>query len=120
MKTTLELAQPYLETIATACFGLLAMIILAFIAQLRRKVEAWLVARTSSAQRELLHKLAAEAYAWMERQYGPEAGQQKLTEAVQYVMDRLHLEKIGLSVEDVTAAVQKAWQELDAKNRGAA
>jgi LL-H family phage holin len=120
MKSALELAQPYLETIATASFGLLAMIILAFITQLRRKVEAWLVARTSTAQRELLHKLAAEAYAWMERQYGPEAGQQKLTEAVRYVMDRLHLEKIGLSIEDVTAAVQKAWQELDAKNRGAA
>jgi LL-H family phage holin len=119
MKTALELAQPYLETIAIASFGLLAMVTLYFIAQLRAKVEAWLVARTNTAQRELLHKLATEAYAWMERQYGPEAGQQKLTEAVRYVMDRLHMEKIGLSVEDVTAAVQKAWQELDAKNRGA-
>lgn len=120
MTTILEIAQPYLETIATAIIGLLAMLILAAIARLRSMVEAWLVARTSAAQRELLHKLAAEAYAWVESQYGAGAGEQKLTEAVRYVLERLRLDKIGLSVEDVTAAVQKAWAELDSKNRGAA
>lgn len=116
----LEIAQPYLETIVTAIIGLLAMLILAFIARLRTQVEAWLTARTSSAQREILHKLAAEAYAWAESQYGAGAGHQKLAEAVRYVLERLRLDKIGLSAEDVTAAVQKAWAELDAKNRGSA
>lgn len=113
----LGIAQPYLETIATAFIGLLAMLILAAIARLRTQVEAWLTARTSSARRDLLHKLAAEAYAWVESQYGAGTGQQKLTEAVRYVLERLRLDKIGLSAEDVTAAVQKAWAELDAKNR---
>lgn len=120
MNTVIEIAQPYLETIATAIIGLLAMLVLALIARLRAKLEAWLSARTSAAQRELLHKLAGEAYAWVEHQYATEDGQQKLTEAVRYVLDRLRLDKIGLSVEDVTAAVQKAWSELDSKNRGAA
>lgn len=115
-----EIAQPYLETIATAFIGLLAMLILAFIARLRTQVEAWLTARTSAAQRDFLHKLAAEGYAKMEIQFGAGAGEQKLTEAVRYVLERLRLDKIGLSAEDVTAAVQKAWAELDSKNRGAA
>lgn len=116
----LEIAQPYLYAIATALISLLAAVVLAFIARLRTQVEAWLTARTSAAQRELLHKLAGEAYAWMEKQYGPDAGQQKLTDAVYYVLERLHAENIGLSVEDVKAAVQKAWQDMDAKNKGAA
>lgn len=120
MDNIIEIAQPYLETIATAIIGLLAMLILALIARLRAKVEAWLSARTSAAQRELLHKLAGEAYAWVEHQYATEDGHHKLNEAVRFVLDRLRLDKIGLSAEDVTAAVQKAWQELDVKNRGAA
>lgn len=119
MNTVLEIAQPYLYAIATALISLLAAVVLAFIARLRTQVEAWLVARTSAAQRELLHKLAAEAYAYVERQYGGEAGQVKLDAAVQYVLQRLHMDKIGLTSKDVTAAVQKAWTELDAKNRGA-
>lgn len=120
MNTIFDIAQPYLETIAKGIIGLLAMLILAFIARLHAKLEVWLCARTSAAQRELLHKLAGEAYAWVEHQYATEDGDHKLNEAVRYVLDRLRLDKIGLSAEDVTAAVQKAWQELDVKNRGAA
>lgn len=120
MRFVIEAAQPYLTAIATAGLGLLATLLLAFIASLRTKLEAWVVARTSSAQRDLLHKLASEAYAWAEQQYGQGNGQAKLSEAVRYVLERLRLDKIGISAEDATAAVQKAWAELDAKNRGAA
>jgi LL-H family phage holin len=116
----LEIAQPYLYAIATALISLLAAVVLAFIARLRTQVEAWLVARTSAAQRELLHKLAAEAYAYAERQYGGQEGQVKLDAAVQYVLQRLHMDEIGMTSKDVTAAIQKAWAELDGKNRGAA
>lgn len=120
MQSIIAAAQPYMTAIATALIGLLATILLAAIARLRANVEAWLVARTSAAKRDLLHKLAAEAYAWAEQQYGQGSGQVKLPEAVRYVLERLRLDKIGLSAEDVTAAVQKAWAELDAKNRGGA
>lgn len=116
----LEIAQPYLYAIATALISLLAAVVRVFIARLRTQVEAWLVSRTSAAQRELLHKLAAEAYAYTEHQYGGEAGQVKLDAAVKYVIQRLSLDKIGVTSKDVTAAVQKAWTELDGKNRGAA
>lgn len=117
MQTIIEAAQPYLETIIKALVGLLATVLLTGIYQLRRKLESFLAARTSAAQRELLHKLAAEAYAYVERQYVGDGGQ-KLNAAIQYVVDRLDLKKIGIDTDDVTAAIEKAWSELDAKNRG--
>lgn len=118
MKTILEISQPYVETILRAVLALVAAVILSIIYKLRAKVEAWLEAKTSVDQRDLLHKLAAEAYAYVERQY-TNGGADKLDYAVQYVLDRLDLDKAGITSKDVMAAVQKAWTELDKKNRGA-
>lgn len=116
----LEIAQPYLTAIVTAIIGLLASVLLAGIGGLRIKVEAWLEARTTAAQREVLHKLAAEAYAYVEQQYREKDGDTKLKEATAYVLQRWKLDMLGIDYDGIQAAIQKAWQELDTKNRGAA
>lgn len=118
MQSIISAAQPYITAIATALIGLLATILLAAIARLRVKVEAWLIARTSAAERDLLHKLAAEAYAYAEQQLAS-GGMDKMEAATQYVLDRLKFDG-AFSTEDVFAAIQKAWAELDTKNRGGA
>lgn len=112
----IQAIQPYITAIATALIGLLATGLLALIATLRTKLESWIVARTSAAQRDLLHKVAAEAYAYVELQYG--GGTDKLAAAADYVTARLSLSKLGLTGEDVIAAIQRAWAELDIKNKG--
>ncbi|WP_438449393.1 phage holin [Gorillibacterium sp. sgz5001074] len=117
MQTIMDAVQPYVATIVQALVGLLVLVVLAGIAQLKTKVLAFLESRTSAAQRETLHKLAAEAYAYVERQYAG-TGEAKLNAAVQYVIDRLDLKKWGIDTDDVTAAIEKAWAELDTKNRG--
>lgn len=119
MKTILEIAQPYLTAVATALIGLLATLLLALITGLRHKLELWLEARTSAAQREVLHKLAAEAYAYTEKLYDGNS-EDKLNAAIQYVVTRMNLSRFGLTSRDVRAAIQKAWAELDAKNRSVA
>lgn len=116
----LELAQPYIVTILQAILALLAAVVVGVIYQLRSKVETWLEARTSAAQREELHKLAAEGYATFEKQMKDKGGEEKLEAAVSYVLQRWKVDAVGIDYDAVKAAVQKAWVELDAKNRGAA
>ncbi|MDF2923185.1 MAG: hypothetical protein K0R57_2099 [Paenibacillaceae bacterium] len=116
MESIILAAQPYITAIVSALLGLLATILLTILARLQSKVIAWLETRTNADQRELLHKLAAEAYAYVESQFSNAAGQEKMNAAIQYVLPRLHLTRF-ISSEDIMAAIQKAWAELDTKNR---
>lgn len=116
MNSVIQAAQPYITALATALIGLLATFLLAAIAHLKTKLSAWLTTRASADQRELLHKLAAEAYAFAEQQYAGLYGDEKMAAALQYVLARLKLDG-AITAEDITAAIQKAWAELDAKNR---
>lgn len=118
MKIFLQLIQPYIFPVVQAVLAVLAAAILAFLYKLRRKLEQWIDARTHSGQRELLHRLAAEAYALVEKDLKEENGEAKLKAAVEYVLQHWRLTAIGIDYESIKAAVQKAWAELDAKNRG--
>lgn len=117
MQMLFEAAQPYIGTIAEAVVGLLAMVVIAILYKIKAKAEAWLEANTSAKQRDILHKVAQEAYALVEKEFPKTKGQAKLDAAIDKVIQRLSLDKMGFTVEDVRAAVQKAWAELDKKNR---
>lgn len=117
MQILFEAAQPYIGTIAEALVGILALLVIGALYKLKAKVESWLEANTSAKQRDLLHKVAQEAYSFVEREFTQAGGQAKLDAAVDRVIQRLNLDKMGLDAEDVRAAVQKAWIELDKKNR---
>jgi hypothetical protein len=117
MQTVLDLAQPYILTILQAVLAMLAAIVLALLYKLRSKIEQWLDTRTSANERELLHRLAAEAYAFVEQEWKELDGESKLEAAAEYVLERWKLRAVGLDYNSVKAAVRKAWTELDAKNR---
>ncbi|MEJ3720068.1 hypothetical protein WGM54_18960 [Paenibacillus polymyxa] len=56
MQTIIETVQPYVNTIVTAAAGVLTAFVLGDLNKLKIKVNVWLEARTTAAQREVIHK----------------------------------------------------------------
>lgn len=52
MQTLIEGVQPYVTTIATAAVGVLTTFVLAGLNTVKQKVNLWLEARTTAAQRK--------------------------------------------------------------------
>lgn len=111
----MELIQPYIDAVVTALIGLLAALLVAGITSVRKKVEAWLEARTTDQQREALHKIAQEAYALVEAQFKGSGAERKLEEAKGYLLQRLNALGISLTDEEIRAAIEKAWLEFGNK-----
>ncbi|MDU8671566.1 MULTISPECIES: hypothetical protein [Paenibacillus] len=63
-QTIIENVQPYVNTIVTAAAGVLTAFVLGGLNKLKTKVNVWLEARTSAAQREVIHKIAGEGFAF--------------------------------------------------------
>jgi len=112
---SIEELNPYIVAVVQALVGLLAASLLAGIAVLRGKVDKWLEARTTAAQRETLHKLAAEAMALAESAYGHLQGDAKLNQACRYVSARLGDIGIDVKPESIRAAIEAAVLEYNAK-----
>lgn len=104
----MDILQPYVDTIVQALIGLLVTFIIGVIAVLQGKVKTWLDARTSSQQREVLHRIAGEAVALFEATVGGGSGRAKLKAAEGYVSK--YLTKIGssLTTTEINAAIEKA------------
>ncbi|WP_049869542.1 phage holin [Paenibacillus sp. D9] len=107
--------QPYVDAIVQAVVGLLAAAVLAWVAMARKRVEAWLEARTTEQQRAVLHKMAAEAVAYVEATAGSPGARNKLLEAREYLQDNLPAPIIdALKDKEIQAAIEKALYELKA------
>ncbi|WP_420538955.1 hypothetical protein ACN92M_13525 [Paenibacillus polymyxa] len=102
-QTIIENVQPYVNTIVTAAAGVLTAFVLGGLNKLKTKVNVWLEARTSAAQREVIHKIAGE--------------ERKLQEALQYATLRLAEQGITVSVVELQAAIEKAYLEYKAKTK---
>jgi LL-H family phage holin len=105
--------QPHIDTIVQALVGLLVVFVLGVISKLRVKIEAWLEARTSSTQREVLHRMANEAQALIEATMRSSEGQYKLQKAEAYVKDKLDQLGIQISLVEIRAAIEKAVQDYN-------
>lgn len=103
--------QTFLGTISNALLALAASIIVAFLFKLRDKANAWLNARTTAAERELLHKTAAEGFAYAETVFRDYGGVEKLTEAQAYLDRRLRELGLSFGTAEVRAAIEKAVLE---------
>lgn len=113
-ETLIEAAQPYVTTIVTAIVGLLAALILSTVNQLKAKANEWIDARTNAAQRETIHKIAAEAFSLAQTAFKESDGQKKLKEAMQYASDQLSEKGIPVSALQLQAAIEKAYLEYKA------
>ncbi|MGG4504199.1 phage holin, LLH family [Paenibacillus polymyxa] len=117
MQTIIETVQPYVSTVATAVVGVLTTIILAGLNTVKVKVNTWLEARTTAAQREVIHKVAGEAFALAQTAFKEAGGERKLQEALQYATLRLAEQGITVSVVELQAAIEKAYLEYKAKTK---
>ncbi|MEC0235234.1 phage holin, LLH family [Paenibacillus kribbensis] len=116
-QTIIENVQPYVSTIATAAIGVLTTIILAGLNTVKVKVNAWLDARTTAAQREVIHKIAGEAFAFAQTAFKQAGGERKLQEALQYATLRLTEQGITVSVVELRAAIEKVYLEYKPKTK---
>jgi hypothetical protein len=117
MQTIIENVQPYVSTIVTAGAGVLTAIILAGLNTVKVKVNTWLEARTTAAQREVIHKIAGEGFAFAQTAFKQAGGERKLQEALQYATLRLAEQGITITAVELQAAIEKAYLEYKAKTR---
>ncbi|MDG0057010.1 phage holin, LLH family [Paenibacillus sp. P2(2022)] len=117
MQTIIETVQPYVNTIVTAAAGVLTAFVLGGLNKLKTKVNVWLEARTTAAQREVIHKIAGEGFAFAQTAFKQAGGERKLQEALQYATLRLTEQGITVSVVELQAAIEKAYLEYKAKTK---
>ncbi|MCC3381883.1 phage holin, LLH family [Paenibacillus farraposensis] len=117
MQTIIETVQPYVSTIATAVVGVLVTFILAGLNTLKVKANAWLDAHTTDVQREVIHKVAGEAFALAQTTFKDAGGVRKMQEALQYASLRLTEQGIVVSPTELQAVIEKAYLEYRAKTK---
>ncbi|WP_342428563.1 phage holin, LLH family [Paenibacillus sp. FSL L8-0158] len=117
MQTIIETVQTYVNTIVTAAAGVLTAFVLGGLNKLKTKVNVWLEARTTAAQREVIHKVAGEAFALAQTAFKEAGGERKLQEALQYTTLRLAEQGITVSAVEIRSAIEKAYLEYNSKRR---
>lgn len=117
MQTIIETVQPYVNTIATAAAGVLTAFILGGLNKLKTKVNMWLEARTTAAQREVIHKVAGEAFALAQTAFKEAGGERKFQEALQYASLTLSSQGIVVSQVELRSAIEKAYLEYKANTK---
>ncbi|OMF39768.1 MULTISPECIES: phage holin, LLH family [Paenibacillus] len=117
MQSIIETVQPYVNTIATAAVGVLTAVVLGGLNKLKTKVNVWLDARTTAAQREVIHKIAGEGFAFAQTVFKEAGGERKLQEALQYASLTLTSQGITVSQVELRSAIEKAYLEYKAKTK---
>lgn len=115
MQWFMEAAQPYLQTIFLALISLIASLVVAALVGLRKKVQTWVDNKASKEQREILHLLADEAFALVERLYKSEGSQTKLNEAKNYIYSRIKEQGINISDTEIRAVIEKSVLDYNSK-----
>ncbi|OME62311.1 hypothetical protein BSK59_02235 [Paenibacillus odorifer] len=114
MQPIIDQAQPYITAVTLAIVGVLATVILRAVALLQHKANSWFDAKLSVSQRELLHKIASEGFAFAQTVYKDLGGEEKLQQALLYSSDQLAAKGIKVSTEEIRAAVEDAYLKYKA------
>ncbi|NUU58982.1 phage holin, LLH family [Paenibacillus agri] len=114
MQTIIDQAQPYITTIVLAIVGALATAALGVIALLKSRLQAWLDGKLSIQQREMLHKIATEGFAYAQTVFKNLGGEEKLQEALKYAEEQLQKKNIKVSTLEIRAAVEDAYLKYKA------
>lgn len=109
MQPIIEAAQPYITTIVTAIVGALAAVLLAAVGVIKAKAVTYLDSKLDATQRELLHKVASEAFAYAETVYKSAESQAKLEQALDYATEQLDRKGIKVTPAEIRAAIETAY-----------
>jgi hypothetical protein len=119
MKEVWDQVQPQVATVVVSLIGIVATIALSLLAVLQSKVKLWLASKTSLADRELIHKIALEAYAFAEKEFKTLGGPTKLSEAYNYASRLLNQSGMQVAPEEIKAAIEKAVLDYSQPNKSA-
>lgn len=116
--------QNIAENLLTYLVAAVALIVIAFALRHWRVLGVWIKAKKTAAEAKSRQKLQAllwakalEAYLYAETAFAELSGSDKMTKALQYVSDKLQLLGISFSVEEIRAAIEKAWFEYEGKEK---
>lgn len=109
MQPIVEAAQPYITLIVKAVIGALAAVLLTAVGVIRSKVVNYLDSKLDATQRELLHKVAGEAFAYAETVYKDKENQVKLVQAMEYATQQLGRRGIRVTPDEIRAAIEAAY-----------
>lgn len=109
----MELLQPYLTQGLTIVIQIAALIVFYGLYLARQKFVEYLNAHLDAKQRELLHLLAREAYAFAETSYRELKGHEKLAHALDYLETQAKARGIPFEAEQAKAAIEQAWLEIE-------
>lgn len=114
MRDFIEQVQPYIVSIVVAIIGVLTTMLLGFISNLKTRVNVWIDTKTSASQREILHKVASEAFSHAEAYFKAESSQAKMNQALDYASKKLANLGVKMTTDEIKAAIEKACLEYNA------
>lgn len=115
MKDILEAATPQVTNIVVAIIGLIATVVLSMLALLQKRFIVWLNSKTSINDRELIYRVANEAFSLAETAFKESASQAKMNFAFSYASDILAKAGIKVTNDEIKSAIEKAVLEYNMK-----
>lgn len=105
--------EPQVLNIVLILIGILATAIVGMLALLQTKVKIYLATKTTLSQREALQRIAAEAYAWAEKEYKDQnsVSSLKLNAALSYASQVLDKAGLTITPDEIKGAIEKAVQD---------
>jgi hypothetical protein len=111
----IQAAQPYILALLQAVLVALGGIIVTAIVKEKSKFINWLNAHTTAKQRDTLHRLGEEAFAYAKTVYVSSDGPNKLAAAVAYFSSRLKEQGINVTGDEIRATIEKAYLDFKTK-----
>lgn len=109
--------SPMLSDIVIEIIKVLVVVILAGLGFLQLKIRSAIDTVKNKNQRDMLHKIADEAFSYVEATFKSETSRNKMTQAFMYASSKLGEIGIKVSDKEITAAIEKACLEYNAKQR---
>ncbi|MBU7320260.1 phage holin [Paenibacillus oleatilyticus] len=100
--------QPFISEIVQFVIGLVALVAITLFFRLKKYVITWIETKTTGQQREMLHRVAEEAFAIVETSMSGQKGTEKLNIAIDYVSKHLGEAGIQMAPAAIRAAIEKA------------
>ncbi|SCW87081.1 Bacteriophage holin of superfamily 6 (Holin_LLH), partial [Paenibacillus tianmuensis] len=101
--------QPFISDIALAVIGIASAAAITMFFKLKKNVIGWIDSKTTGQHREILHKVAEEAFAFAETSATGQKGAEKLNAAIEYANTHLGESGIQMNPAAVRGAIEKAY-----------
>ncbi|WP_054954996.1 phage holin [Paenibacillus dakarensis] len=109
--------SPMLSQLVIEIIKILTVVVLAGLGLLQFKIKSAIDTIKNKNQREIFHKIANEAFAHAETVFKSESSRNKMAQAFIYASSKLGDIGINVSDKEITAAIERACLEYNAKKK---